>query len=509
MKIDSVRFDSVTISSCPHGEVVFDTPGTFSWVAPAGVTSISAVVIGGGGGGSASNFSGGGGGGGLGWKNSIPVVPGQSYAVVVGASGPRGAAGGDSYFISTGTVFGGGGKTQTAGPSPASNQAFGGTFVGDGGGIGGPGGFFLSGFAGYVAAGGGAGGYAGTGGVGGANSTGVGGAGTGGSAGGGGTQTGVVANTKGGGGVGIYGQGANGAAGIGTSLVAGPGGGGSGGTPGSGTNGGNYGGGAAGSEGGAYSSVGGGGAVRIIWGTGRSFPSTNVGPVADYGFGLPNPVNTLNTLSLQASYDPQDPASFPGTTAYNDISGNGWNGTFAVSPTRDTQATVTFNGSTQIATIPDATSQLGGYNSSTGLSYVMWVKVNSLAAIQYIFDKRNTGITAGVSLLVLTNGTIQAQNAGSAYSVSTTALVTGTWYNIVVTFNTSQIVSYYINNSSAQNGGGVGAISNSVTPLKIGATANNSSLFNGQIGQFAVYRTTLTATDVDYIYKTTKWRYGL
>eukprot|EP00047_Mylnosiga_fluctuans_P024645 m.166012 g.166012 ORF g.166012 m.166012 type:complete len:97 (-) comp9897_c1_seq16:77-367(-) len=29
----------------------------------------------------------GGGGGGLGWKNNIPVVPGQSYTVVVGAGG--------------------------------------------------------------------------------------------------------------------------------------------------------------------------------------------------------------------------------------------------------------------------------------------------------------------------------------------------------------------------------------------------------------------------------------
>jgi hypothetical protein len=234
-----------------------------------------------------------------------------------------------------------------------------------------------------------------------------------------------------------------------------------------------------------------------------------VGRLADYGFGLPNRLNTFGELSLQASYDPQDPASFPGTTAYNDISGNGWNGTFAVSPTRDTQATVTFNGSTQIATIPNATSQLASYNSSNGLSFVMWIKISSLAAIQYIFDRRNTSATGGVSLLVLTNGTIQAQNGGNAYSVSTTALVTGAWYNIVVTFNTSEVVSYYINNSSAQNGGGSGIITNSASPLKIGATANNSSLFNGQIGQFIVYKTTLTATDVADIYNRTKWRYGL
>jgi hypothetical protein len=32
------------------GQALFDTPGTFTWTAPAGVTSVSAVCVGGGGG---------------------------------------------------------------------------------------------------------------------------------------------------------------------------------------------------------------------------------------------------------------------------------------------------------------------------------------------------------------------------------------------------------------------------------------------------------------------------
>jgi hypothetical protein len=69
---------------------------------------------------------------------------------------------------------------------------------------------------------------------------------------------------SGGGGVGILGQGANGSA---------NGGGGSGGSNG-GSIGGAYGGG-----GGTDGNNGGTGAVRIIWGAGRSFPSTNTGNV--------------------------------------------------------------------------------------------------------------------------------------------------------------------------------------------------------------------------------------
>ena len=255
------EFDDYTFST--FGGTAYVSTGTYSWTAPAGVTSVNVLAIGGGAAGSVSNFSGGGGGGGLGWKNNIAVTPGNSYTVVVGAGGLAGAAGGDSYFISTSTVFGGGGKPQTAGTFPASNQAFGGSWFGDGGGNGGAGGFYSSSFAGYVAGGGGAGGYSGNGGAGGNNNTGVGGGGSGGGGGGGGTALGVVSNTRGGGGTGIYGQSSNGEGGTTAPTVGGSG---SGGSDGSGAAGGNYGG------GGANGGAGAKGAVRIIWGN-RSFPN--------------------------------------------------------------------------------------------------------------------------------------------------------------------------------------------------------------------------------------------
>lgn len=225
------------------GEHVYNTPGTYSWTAPVGVTSVSVVAVGAGSRASqGGNLYNGGGGGGLGWKNNITVVPGTSYTVVVGAGT---SVNGHSYFIDTSTVAGFGGNVLT-----------GGSYVGDGGGNGGNGERGEQ----YVAdgSGGGAGGYSGNGGNGSRNG---GGAGTGGAAGGGGFRSG--------GGVGIYGEGASGSA-----VGGGTGGrGGSGGqdASNSGAVGGNYGGGATT----AYYS-GGSGAVRIVWGPDRSFPTTSV-----------------------------------------------------------------------------------------------------------------------------------------------------------------------------------------------------------------------------------------
>ena len=304
----------------PQGkQTEFTTPGTYTWIAPLGVTSVSAVCVGGGATAGQTYYVGGGGGG-LGYKNNIAVVPGQSYTVVVGAPGTRNNAteaeghGGNSWFISSVTVFGGGGYCSFTGPTypggttPSIGGA-GGSFIGDGGGNGGPGGGSGFQFADlYTGGGGGAGGYSGRGGYGqqgyliNVSSTNQGAAVSSGGGGGGGAGGANDPNGNGnwggsgggGGGVGLQGKGSDGFGGISPSSGQGAGGGGatggSGGTNGGdgmghysgstadGGNGGLYGGGATSGGGGGTPNGGiaGKGAVRIIWpGTTRQFPSTN------------------------------------------------------------------------------------------------------------------------------------------------------------------------------------------------------------------------------------------
>lgn len=101
---------------------IFTASGT--WTAPAGVTSVDVEVWGGGGagGGNATNSDGGGGGGGGAYSKTvaIPVVPGNTYTVTVGAGGVggtgTGGAGGDSWFSSAATILAKGGA---GGAAPA------------------------------------------------------------------------------------------------------------------------------------------------------------------------------------------------------------------------------------------------------------------------------------------------------------------------------------------------------------------------------------------------------
>ena len=267
----SASSNSVTPVVAVVGQQAYTTPGTYSWVAPAGVTAVSAVVVGAGGNGTAGfcdpsciccTGGYGGGGGGLAYLNNYSVTPGSSYTVVV----PAGGSGGCVSFVGPTYLRAGSGSTISAG-------GFGVGTAGASGGNGGipcriPGG-----------GGGGAAGYTGNGGAGGnANGSSSAAAACSGGAGGGGG--GACLGGAGGGGVGILGKGSSGAA-VARGIGGTAGSGGTAGTNATGSNGsagGAYGGGGGGGRRNGSGAAGAGGAVRIIWpGNTRSFPSTCTG----------------------------------------------------------------------------------------------------------------------------------------------------------------------------------------------------------------------------------------
>jgi hypothetical protein len=230
----------------PPGQQVY-TSGNNSWVAPAGVTSVSVLAVASGRSGDFfADGSGGytlaGYGGCLSYKNNYTVVPGNSYTAYL--------LGGNVYFVSEAVLR----------ANDATNR------VGDGGGDGGT--QTVASNSQPQMGGSGAGGYAGSGGKGGLSVTGASGAGGGGGA-------GSSSGGRGGGGVGILGQGSSGAGGTSGNRGDGGSGGVGGGTS---VNGGNYGGGGGTGSTPESGTAAGSGAIRIIWpGTTRQFPSTNTG----------------------------------------------------------------------------------------------------------------------------------------------------------------------------------------------------------------------------------------
>ena len=296
----SIRGYGRGLGSSTINQIAYTVPGTYTFIVPTGVTTVSAVAVGAGQGnsawavGSTYGFA-----GSLSYLQSITVTPGESLTVVVG-SGSAGNANGNPVLAGQQSSIARGGTVllrARAGGAGTSigTSSFGGESTGYAG----------NGAAGYApsTSGGGTGGsagqYAG-------NFATNGGNGSGGGGGGGGgpsffndaeVDASFISGGGGGGGVNILESGSNGIGGAGGALDVGGGGGtgGSGGTSGgaggsyfdaTGGNGGNYGGG--GGLGGAYASPaaggwieffsggnGAGGAVRIIWGSNRFYPRTN------------------------------------------------------------------------------------------------------------------------------------------------------------------------------------------------------------------------------------------
>ena len=139
----------VTFTVASSGTLEYTSPGTYSWVVPTYITSVTAEIQAGGGGGGGStevgNGGAGGGGGSGGYRTlAISTTPGETLTIVVGASGAGapfvgrnpgasgsegpGLSGGSSYITGlagTHTATGGGG-----GLSGTSNSGGGGGSAG-------------------------------------------------------------------------------------------------------------------------------------------------------------------------------------------------------------------------------------------------------------------------------------------------------------------------------------------------------------------------------------------
>ena len=537
-------YDTNIVSTNENAQTTYTTAGSYSFVVPVGITSISAVCVGGGGGGgnngesAFTDWAGGGAGGGLAY-GTFAVTPGETLTVIVGAGGAGGTSssrdggdGGNSSISSSSSTFlqgngGGGGSQGTNGTADGGN---GGTFSGiatvtGGGGNGGDGGNGGGGGGGA----GGAGGYSGDGGYG--QAFGGAGAGTDG-AGGGGGGTGSVdsvngnASPKKGGGVGILGQGSNGTGG-GSNSDGGAGSGGSGQ---------NYGGGGTGAfkytTSGIYAhnyndgQSGAGGAVRLVY-----QPTIGNRQYPDGSGTLSNLADTTYVSNISSD-------------KWKDISGKGLvanlNG-----PVFDAAnfGSVSFDGTDDYATFDLLYSDLGGgvyppggiqnianFRYGTGTFTIeIWTSWTSKGANGYsyfldfrrqvgdtgyfdtrplLYESGQSGNVGRIAFYLYNAGNAQYTSSGQAFSGSPNP-----WTQLLFsrgTQGTTNNLKWFINGALSSEGNYSENQDYYTTQISIGRRYSNTEFLNGKISMIRIYKDkAFTADEASSHYETFRHRFGI
>lgn len=461
-----------------QGQQAFTTPGTHTWTCPAGVTSVCVVCIGGGGTGGAY----GGSGGSLAYKNNITVTPGQTYTIVVGNTNSQISGSPYSFTAESSSAFGtvaSGGEGGYSGSSTSTFKSIGSNY--DGGGRGGlaSSDWFVSGYGYKGGAGGGAGGYSGDGGNGGKGVTGAGGdtAPTAGSGGGGGGGMPPTSGSSGsGGGTGIFGEGTSGAAGTSSSPN---GKGGSGGGDGTQPYGGQYGGGSGNTSMSTTQNMNAQhGAVRIIWGTGRSFPST-----------------------LTADVTPQS-----GATTWTDLIGSN-NGTLTNGPTYNSD-----NGG--YLQFPNSNSyiQLSSPVLTTPSTYSvdMWVKILDTTTDSIFLSNLDANFDGFELKFNGANGNWVQQVNNIASNTIGVTVNEDQWYHVVFYYD-GNLGKTFVDGVQIQSGGFGSQTLNITTASRIGAKSYQSnSIWNSfEIGALRVYNNkVLTQAEILQNFNATRGRYA-
>lgn len=225
----------------------------------------------------------------------------------------------------------------------------------------------------------------------------------------------------------------------------------------------------------------------------------------------PNIVTSGMVLNLDAGYIPSYPTT--GTT-WNDLSGNGFNGTLVNGPTFSSLGggSIVFDGSNDYVSITDNATL-----RPTVFTTNIWVKKNTLTQVQSIlFTKRFSA-----TLSPFNSYSIQQDpgtglpyrfcigNASGQNYLDTPNINDLLWHNLVMTYDNSTIVGYL-------DGVNIGSLS-AASPISYstlnlfmaGSTYGGTSSFNGNISCFFIYNRVLSESEILKNYNATKSRFGL
>jgi len=218
--------------------------------------------------------------------------------------------------------------------------------------------------------------------------------------------------------------------------------------------------------------------------------------------------------------DAANPRSYTtGRTVWNDLSGNGNNGTLTNGPTFNSSngGSIQFDGTNQYV------DNVGGLSSfsfiqNTGIYTIStWINLK-IFTTEYVFAGNNdsTRLKKGFYISGLSNGTLNLvmtygnTNFFTLNHVIPSFFTLNTWINITCTGDGINSKIYKNGLYNSVNLFGNLSTSDSSNTLALGRVNNyNGYYFNGNIANFQIYNRALSASEVLQNYNATRARFGV
>ena len=219
------------------------------------------------------------------------------------------------------------------------------------------------------------------------------------------------------------------------------------------------------------------------------------------------------TNGLVLALDAANTKSYPGSgTTWNDLSGNGNNGTLTNGPTYSSanSGVIVFDGTNDYASFTPINM------SGTQISFTAFVKPigfgtgnninsivrkgdasNAVTPSNYVFALRDSRIAMGV------------QNAvDSDTPAGNTTLTANQWYYLAASWNGTSI-SFYVNGGSDGNVALSSIILEDGRSTFVGGRTGSLDIFNGNIASVQMYNRVLSSQEVQQNYNAQKSRFNL
>jgi len=212
------------------------------------------------------------------------------------------------------------------------------------------------------------------------------------------------------------------------------------------------------------------------------------------------------TDGLVLCLDAANPKSYSGSgTTWTDMSGLGNNGTLKNGPTfnANNAGSIVFDGSDDNVDVSSSSS----LNFTDVISLSCWFNFTVLPDGELgLFRKTNQwqlGLSNSNTIRCLI-GTNLTTGWTTGNDVSYT-FSTNTWYNMVMTYNGSNML-IYVNNSLVKTATVTGSIVTDGTKVQIGY---HNRILNGKISNCSIYNRALTAAEIQQNFNATRYRFGI